>query len=59
MTKKRQELQDAPMDGFNIRLTAWHPRICRKAGEGNMAEGVRKAIEMMAEEKKKYGKQSS
>lgn len=44
----RKGLQDQPMDGFNIRMTAWHARICRKAGNGNMAAGARMAIELLA-----------
>lgn len=44
-------IQDSPMDAYNVRITAWHARKARKLGDGNLALGVRKAIEM-AEEKK-------
>lgn len=47
--KERRALQEAPMDGFNVRLTAWHVRVCRKAGDGNMAAGIRMAIEALAD----------
>jgi len=36
--------QDAPMDNYNARLTAWHARMARKFGEGNLSEGIRFCI---------------
>ena len=39
-------LQDAPMDTYYNRLTAWHARKARKIGEGNLSKGVRIAIEI-------------
>jgi hypothetical protein len=42
--KWRQE-QDAPMDTYPVRMTAAHARHARKKGEGNLSQGVRRAIE--------------
>jgi len=39
--------QEAPMDGYNVRLTSWHARAARTLGNGNMAEGIRRAIEAL------------
>ena len=44
--------QDAAMDNYNARLSAWHARMARKIGEGNLSEGVRKAIEYFIEKTK-------
>lgn len=43
-SKWRQE-QDAPMDKYDIRLTAAHARHARRRGAGNLARGVRRLIE--------------
>lgn len=43
-SKWRQE-QDAPMDKYDIRMTAAHARHARRKGSGNLARGVRKLIE--------------
>jgi len=37
--------QDDPLDNYNARLSAWHARMARKIGEGNLSGGIRKAIE--------------
>lgn len=33
------------MDNYNARLTAWHARMARKIGNGNLSAGLRLAIE--------------
>lgn len=40
--------QEAPLDSYSIRLAAWHARMARKLGKGNMGEGTRAAIEFAA-----------
>lgn len=42
----RKRLQVSPMDGFTVRLTAWHQIRAREIGYGNMGEGLRIALEM-------------
>lgn len=37
--------QGMPMAKSSYRLTVWHKRIARRIGEGNEANGVRKALE--------------
>ena len=37
--------QDDPMSNFTIRMTAWHARMGRRIGDGNMSEGFRIALE--------------
>jgi hypothetical protein len=44
--------QDYPLDNYNARLSAWHARVARKIGDGNLSSGIRKAIEYMVEKKK-------
>lgn len=50
-TKKRnwRQEQEAPMDGYHVRLTAAHARHARKKGKGNVSAGVRQLIEEDAE----------
>jgi hypothetical protein len=38
--------QEEPMSPYTIRLTAWHARMARRQGKGNMGRGIRIAIEM-------------
>ncbi len=40
----RKRIYDEPMFGYNIRLTAAQARKARRLGDGNMAEGVRIAL---------------
>ena len=42
--------QDSAMDNYNSRLTAWHARQGRKLGNGNLSEGIRRALEYLTEE---------
>jgi len=37
--------QDSPMTNYTARITAWHARMARRIGAGNLSEGVRLAIE--------------
>ena len=37
--------QDSPMSNYTARFTAWHARMARRVGEGNLSEGLRKALE--------------
>lgn len=37
--------QDAPMDNYPVRMTAAHARRARRIGQGNLSEGVRRALE--------------
>ena len=46
-SKWRQE-QEGKMETFSIRMTAAHARAARKLGKSGIAEGVRKAIELVA-----------
>ena len=39
--------QENPMDNYNARLTAWHARMARKVGDGNLSLGLRIAIEFV------------
>lgn len=41
----RKTIYDEPMDGYNIRLTASQAIKARRLGHGNMAEGVRFALD--------------
>lgn len=46
MKKSKWQLeQDAPMDKYDVRMTAAHARHARRRGSGNLARGVRKLIE--------------
>lgn len=37
--------QDAPMSNYSARLTAWHARHARRAGDGSLSAGLRLLIE--------------
>ncbi len=41
--------QDTAMDNYNARLTAWHARMLRKLGEGNLSAGIRYATEFVVQ----------
>lgn len=43
----RKTIYDEPMDGYNIRLTASQAIKARRLGHGNMAVGVRFAIDRL------------
>ena len=46
---KYRTQQETAMDVYPVRMTAAHARIARKLGGGNMAEGVRLALEKAGE----------
>lgn len=35
----------AAMDTYSVRLTAWHARMLRRIGAGNLSRGVRVLLE--------------
>jgi N-methylhydantoinase B/oxoprolinase/acetone carboxylase alpha subunit len=42
--ERRKRHMDA-MDAFSVRLSAWHAYHARRIGDGNMALGIRVAVE--------------
>jgi len=40
--------QDDPMNNYTARLTAWHARLARRLGDGNLSAGLRLAVESFA-----------
>lgn len=50
-----QPVQQCPLDGYSVRLTAWHARQARKLGNGELGEGVRRAIERCVDAEKLKG----
>lgn len=37
--------QDSPLDVYSIRITAFHARMARQLGNGNLSNGIRLALE--------------
>ena len=37
--------QRGSMDVYAVRLTAWHARMARRLGHGNLSRGIRLALE--------------
>ncbi len=53
----KQSKQDCALDGYSVRLTAWHARQARKlSGNKELGDGIRKAIEIAVLEMQKNGK---
>lgn len=46
-------VQDQPMRVHSIRMTCWHVRKAKKLGDGEVSDGVRYALELASNEKKK------
>jgi hypothetical protein len=45
---RQEKFQRECMDVYAVRLTAWHARMARRIGAGNLGRGIRIAIEKLA-----------
>lgn len=44
----QETYQREPMDAYAVRLTAWHARMARRLGQGNLSRGIRITIEKLS-----------
>ena len=50
ITDWQEKYQAEVMDIYSVRLTSWHARMARRIGMGNLARGIRIALEKMSKE---------